>query len=100
MSIETTSDPASQSSLLENRSILIVDDEEPIRRLLGYLLEPHGYQVTLAGESREARLRLEKGAYALVLCDVNMPGESGMDLVRHILAQYPTTAVIMVTGLD
>ena len=39
-------------SFPENRNILIVDDEEPIRRLLGYLLEPHGYHVTLAGESR------------------------------------------------
>ncbi len=84
MSIQTVTDQTSQSALLENRNILIVDDEEPIRRLLGYLLEPHGYQVTLAGESREARQRLEKESYALVLCDVNMPGESGMDLVRHI----------------
>ena len=100
MNIQTVSDPAGQSSPVDNRNILIVDDEEPIRRLLGYLLEPHGYRVTLAGESREARQQLDKASYALVLCDVNMPGESGMDLVRHILAQYPTTAVIMVTGLD
>ena len=35
-----------------------------------------------------------------MLCDVNMPGESGMDLVRHILASIPHTAAIMVTGLD
>jgi putative two-component system response regulator len=100
MNIQTVSDPAGQTSPVDNRNILIVDDEEPIRRLLGYLLEPHGYRVTLAGESREARQQLDKASYALVLCDVNMPGESGMDLVRHILAQYPTTAVIMVTGLD
>ena len=78
MSIQTVTEDKSQPSLLDNRNILIVDDEEPIRRLLGYLLEPHGYQVTLAGESREARQRLEQGSYALVLCDVNMPGE-----IRH-----------------
>ena len=89
-----------QQAILENRNILIVDDEEPIRRLLGYLLEPHGYKVALAGEAREARQRMESGSYALVLCDVNMPGESGMDLFRHILTQYPSTAVIMITGLD
>ncbi len=100
MSIPSVSEVSTQQSILENRNILIVDDEEPIRRLLGYLLQPHGYQVTLAGEAREARQRMESGTFAMVLCDVNMPGESGMDLIRHILTQYPSTAVIMITGLD
>lgn len=100
MSLPSVTEVSTQQAVLENRNILIVDDEEPIRRLLGYLLEPHGYKVALAGEAREARQRMETGAYALVLCDVNMPGESGMDLIRHILTQYPTTAVIMITGLD
>ncbi|MCS6288882.1 MAG: response regulator [Nitrospira sp.] len=100
MSIPSATEVTTQQAILENRNILIVDDEEPIRRLLGYLLEPHGYKVALAGEAREARQRMESGSYALVLCDVNMPGESGMDLIRHILTQYPTTAVIMITGLD
>jgi len=100
MSIPSVTEVTAQQAILENRNILIVDDEEPIRRLLGYLLEPHGYKVALAGEAREARQRMESGSYALVLCDVNMPGESGMDLIRHILTQYPSTAVIMITGLD
>ncbi len=55
MSIPSVSEVATQQSILEDRNILIVDDEEPIRRLLGYLLKPPGYQVTLAGEAREAR---------------------------------------------
>ena len=100
MSIPSVTEVTTQQAILENRNILIVDDEEPIRRLLGYLLEPHGYKVALAGEAREARQRMESGSYALVLCDVNMPGESGMDLIRHILTQYSSTAVIMITGLD
>ena len=100
MSIPSVTEVTTQQAILENRNILIVDDEEPIRRLLGYLLEPHGYKVALAGEAREARQRMESGSYALVLCDVNMRGESGMDLIRHILTQYPSTAVIMITGLD
>ena len=100
MSIPSVTEVTTQQAILENRNILIVDDEEPIRRLLGYLLEPHGYKVALAGEAREARQRMESGSYALVLCDVNMPSESGMDLIRHILTQYPSTAVIMITGLD
>lgn len=87
-------------ALLDNRHILVVDDEEPIRKILGYLLQSHGYPVTLAGDAREARQWLGKQPFALVLCDVNMPGESGMDFVRYILAEYRTTAAIMVTGLD
>ena len=85
---------------LDNRNILVVDDEEPIRRLIGYLLQTHGYTVALAADAREARQKLDEQSFALMLCDVNMPGESGMDLVRSIIAERPHTAAIMVTGLD
>jgi putative two-component system response regulator len=89
-----------QQALLELKRVLIIDDEEPIRRLLGYMLQTHGYETVLASDAREARTRLDEQPFALMLCDVNMPGESGMDLVRNILNQHPHIAVIMVTGLD
>src|SRR5574338_289675 len=98
MQIETVR--AAYHTLIENRNILIVDDEEAIRRLLGFLLEPHGYAISLAADAREARQQLDRQPFALVLCDVNMPGESGMDLIRHIRSLHSHTAVIMVTGLD
>jgi putative two-component system response regulator len=85
---------------LANRTILIVDDEEPIRKLLSALLERHGYTCITAADARDARAKLGEQEVAIVLCDVNMPGESGMDLVRHILHNDPTVAAIMVTGLD
>jgi putative two-component system response regulator len=87
-------------SLIDEKNILVVDDEEPIRRLLGYLLQTHGYPIALAADAREARRQLEERTFALILCDVNMPGESGMDLLQHVLTEYPHTAAIMVTGLD
>lgn len=93
-------DRTTQQALLDNRNILIVDDEEPIRRLLGYLLQNHGYQVTLAADAREARRKLDEQPCALMLVDVNMPGESGMDLARTILEDRRDIAAIMVTGLD
>jgi putative two-component system response regulator len=68
---------------MDNRSVLVVDDEEPIRRLLGYLLQSHGYPVLLATNASEARHKLNGQPIALMLCDVNLPGESGMDLVRR-----------------
>ncbi len=96
----TLPDRDRQQALRENRNILVVDDEEPIRRLLGYMLQTHGYTVTLAADAREARQRMDEQPFALMLCDVNMPGESGMDLVRNLLAERPHIAAIMVTGLD
>ena len=96
----TPVDQQSSRALLDNRNILVVDDEEPIRRLLAYLLQSHGYSVECAADAREAREKLDARPYALMLCDVNMPGESGMDLVRAILSAHKDTAAIMVTGLD
>jgi CheY-like chemotaxis protein len=93
-------DRPTQHALVDLKRVLIIDDEEPIRRLLGYMLQSHGYETVLASDAKEARVRLAEASFALVLCDVNMPGESGMDLVRSILSQHPHTAAIMVTGLD
>ena len=80
--------------------ILIVDDEEPIRRLLARLLGEHGYECTTATGAAEARALLAAEPFALVLSDVDMPGESGLDLIAHVLTSYPDSAVVMVTGLD
>ncbi len=81
-------------------SVLIVDDEDLIRRMLGRLLKRHNYDCTLANSAREARERLAEQEFALVLSDVNMPGESGIDLVRYVQEAFPDTAAVMVTGVD
>jgi len=98
--MQTIMDRNAQEQHLDNRNILVVDDEEPVRRLIGYLLKTHGYPVFLAGDAREARQLLKDQPIALLLCDVNMPGESGMDLVQSTLAEHKDIAAIMVTGLD
>src|SRR5581483_11184691 len=59
---------------MEAPRILIVDDEAPIRTMLGRLLEGYGYACTLAADAVEARTRLRERPFALILCDVNMPG--------------------------
>jgi putative two-component system response regulator len=80
--------------------ILIVDDEDLIRRMLGRLLKRNGYDCTLADCARAARVELDSAPFDLVLSDVNMPGESGLELVRHVLTNFPDTAAVMVTGVD
>ncbi len=85
---------------MEQSQILIVDDEAPIRTMLARLLEGYGYTCTTAADAAEARARLQEKRFALILCDVNMPGESGLDLVTDVLAEYQDIAAVMVTGLD
>ncbi|MGZ8782045.1 MAG: HD domain-containing phosphohydrolase, partial [Gaiellaceae bacterium] len=88
------------SSPLHNERIMIVDDEDQIRTLLARHLGAQGYECVTAESAAAARSMLAEQAVALVLSDVNMPGESGIDLTREILATHPDTAVVMVTGMD
>jgi putative two-component system response regulator len=87
-------------AIMEMANILIVDDEEQIRRMLNRMLVKRGYACTLCADAAEARKCLESQVFDLVLCDVTMPGESGIDLARHIDSGYEDTAVIMITGVD
>ncbi|MFO7785966.1 MAG: HD-GYP domain-containing protein [Thermodesulfobacteriota bacterium] len=80
--------------------ILIVDDEEPVQRILTRIVERIGRECATASSAEEARRIMSQEPFDLVLCDIRLPGESGIDLVGHILADYPQTAVIMVTGVD
>lgn len=80
--------------------ILIVDDDAQVCGALRRVLERSGRPSTPARDAREARERLEAETFALALCDVSMPGESGLDLVRYIHLKYPDTAAVMVTAMD
>ena len=83
-----------------NQRILVLDDEAQIRSLLTRLLEAQGYACSTAAGASEARRLLAAEDFALVLCDVNMPGESGLDFAQEVLVDYPDTAIVMATGAD
>ena len=80
--------------------VLVVDDDAASRRLLGRVLERAGYEWEEAADSEQAYRALDEHEFALILSDVKMPGDSGLNLVRHVLAEHPGVAVVMVTGLD
>ncbi len=80
--------------------ILIVDDEDLIRRMIARLLRRQDHDCQLAADAAEAKQKLASEPFELVLSDVNMPGESGLDLVRYVFENYPGTATVMVTGVD
>jgi putative two-component system response regulator len=82
------------------KPFLIVDDDPLALQIAVRLLKKEGYAYTLAQNAREARARLDDERFSLVLCDVNMPGESGLELARYILSHCPGTAVVMVTAVD
>lgn len=77
--------------------VLVVDDEEPVRLLLARILQPEGYLVELASDAFQARQIMAKQPFHVVLCDLTMPGESGMDLARWIIETYPQSAVVIVS---
>ena len=84
----------------EKTRVLIVDDEEPIRRLLSRMLEMNNHSCTMATDAAEARALLEKREFELIISDINMPGESGLDLVQFVLSEYQDIAAIMLTAVD
>lgn len=80
--------------------ILVVDDEDFVRQLMQDILAMSGHEVRGAKNAKEAREILDQERFELILCDINMPGESGLDFIRHVLKNVPDTAAMMVTGLS
>ncbi|MCU0587713.1 MAG: response regulator [Syntrophobacteraceae bacterium] len=78
--------------------ILLVDDEEGIRRVLAITLEDEGYEVLTAGNGEDAMKVFEEALPRLVLTDIKMPGMDGVELLQRIKERRPDTEVIMMTG--
>ena len=80
--------------------VLVVDDEDQVRRLLVRVLERGGYACTAAADADEARAHLVEHAFELMLCDLHMPGGSGLELLGHVHAGPGAPATLVVTGDD
>ena len=82
----------------ERMTILIVDDEKNIREGLSKALALAGYDTLMAATGSEAVRVLEGEAVDLVISDLRMPGLSGEQLLRRVVAAYPAIPVIILTG--
>jgi DNA-binding NtrC family response regulator len=78
--------------------ILIIDDEPVLREIVSSVLTKAGYFVEEAEALSQARARLARGDVDVALCDVRMPGGSGIDLLREAKASGIETAFVMITG--
>ena len=82
-------------------TVLVVDDSDMVVRLICDLLKPRGYACDVAMNAEQARGKLMESTYDLILTDVNMPpGDSGLELVQHVVKEYPDTATIIITAID
>lgn len=69
-------------------NILVVDDEQEVREFLKEFLEDNGFKVTEAEDGIKARESLEKSLPDLVIVDLLLPGEHGMEIVKSIKEKY------------
>lgn len=79
--------------------ILVVDDDREIRDLLSKFLERQGMRVTAARDAKDARRAWPLGRYHLVVLDLMLPGESGLDLARWLRSQAPVP-IVMLTAMS
>ncbi len=81
-------------------SVLVVDDDASVRRMIIRILERVGYSCVEAPDPVQARYLARVQHFDLVTCDVNMPSGSGLSLVGDLRTHDPDLAVLMVSGMD
>ncbi len=79
--------------------VLIVDDDESSRQLLSEVLEANGYEVGAVEDGSAARAELSRdGGYRIVVADLRMPKESGLELLRHLRQQNSHHGIILMSS--
>jgi two-component system chemotaxis response regulator CheY len=83
-------------------SILVVDDEPDVRRVVGLVLQKAGYEVLEAADGEQAIEALKSGEDPLllkvILTDIRMPGRDGVSLLKYLLQEWPSKRIIVLTG--
>jgi two-component system phosphate regulon response regulator OmpR len=83
----------------ELQHILVVDDDNRLRELLGSYLSKNGFAVTSAEDAGSARRRLESMEFDLIVLDVMMPGESGLEFARALREIQNNVPILMLTAM-
>jgi DNA-binding NtrC family response regulator len=83
-----------------SRRILIVDDEQGIRKLLAIAFGRAGYEVRVAADAQQAMVICESEGFDVLLSDVVMPGTNGQELARWMATHHPSTRTVLMSGFD
>jgi len=94
----SSSTDAGDARIVGPARILIVDDESAIRESLTELLTLEGFQVTIAVDGPAGLVQLANNEFDLMLLDLALPGQSGMELLPKVLEMQPSLPVIMITA--
>jgi DNA-binding NtrC family response regulator len=78
--------------------LLIIDDEERLRKLLARILQLEGYDVLEAANGKEGLSKLKNDVVDVVISDVKLPDTNGIDLTKKIKTEYPATEIIVLTA--
>jgi CheY-like chemotaxis protein len=84
----------------QQKRVLIVDDDESLRRMLAALLEASGYEVTQASNGREALNRAGTLEADIILTEIIMPEVEGLQLIQNLLQLNPSLRIIAMSGAD
>jgi DNA-binding NtrC family response regulator len=81
-------------------SILLIDDEENLRRTLAMILTREGFQVETAATIKEARQCLQSSRYDLTFLDLKLPDANGLTLLPDLRSRFPSMPVLVLTAHD
>jgi two-component system response regulator RegA len=91
-------DVASAISALPDKTLLVMDDDAPLRTRLGRALEQRGFETTLVGSVEEAVQAVRAHAPAFAVLDMRLEDGNGLQVVEAIHAERPDSRVVMLTG--
>ncbi|HEX2796090.1 MAG TPA: response regulator, partial [Immundisolibacter sp.] len=78
--------------------LLLVDDDARLRELLVRYLETQGFRVKGVGDGAQMRQALDRGHYDLIVLDLMLPGEDGLEICRRLRGQDDATPIVMLTA--
>jgi len=86
------------TAVMREGSVLIVDDEQPIRDLFGRALIAAGIECDGAADGNKALLKLEERRYDAVVIDIIMPDREGVETIVEVRKRWPDTFIIAISG--